>query len=483
MRINSTTPSQYVDITTPRTSSLSTPTNTNTNTTNNTTISSSDEPELIAYNDYTSDLTIARKEILNEYYSQVIAEDKKFDDPAQHIYNKYKNENSEYFRSDLTKDQRNIAFTNEISYLETGDGIYSYQDPFLIELVGYFNNIDDAALNLEFQREQINEQFAQLLEKNNITIPADTKLSFTVDPYSGKVTVSGTDDTKLINSIETVMDEKNGSELFAHIKQTKWGTNSQYSSEKTNKYDAFSMIEYNTGYKLNELEIVDGKFMTEDGTDIMKLYAEGIYARTDIYENKEPVIIEGMSRRLSDLIEADFDTIPDLVLTIDFENGSFHDIGQSKGFGTGETDWIFNKAESLQRDKISKQITEMVKQDNTTASKDTKLTLTINSDSNKVEVSGGDEKFNSLLETLLNAENAKELFIYILLEQWDEDTPMTYDLLEDLLKNSFELMNGESITLKYEDGTLLELPENITKIDWLERLSLLADKQSIDIYA
>jgi len=400
-----------------------------------------------------------------------------------YIYDKYKNENSEYFYSDLTKHERHLAYTNEMSYLETGDANATTLDPFAGKLTGEMSSAEKRALELEFRREKINEQFAQLLEKNNITIPADTKLSFTVDPYSSKVTVSGTDDTKLINSIEAVMDEENGSELFAHIKQTKWETNSQYTSEKINKYNAFTSIKEDTGYKLNELEIVDGKFVTEDGTDIITLFAEGIYARTDIYENKEPVIIEGMSRRLSDLIEADFNTVPDLVLTIDFENGSFHDVGQSKGFGTGETGWIFNKAESLQRDEISKQITEMIKQENTPASKDTKLTLTINSDTNKVDVSGGGEKLNSLLETLLNAENAKELFIYILLEQWDEDTPMTYDLLEDLLKNSFELMNGESITLKYEDGTLLELPENITKIDWLDRLSLLSDKQSIDIYA
>ncbi len=479
MRINSTIPSQYIDITTPRESTLST--STNTNITNNT-ISSSNGPELNAYNDYTSDLTIARKEIQNEYYAQAVAEDKKFADPAQHIYDKYKNENSEYFRSDLTERYRYNAYRNEMSYLETGDENVSGNDIFVYDLIGTFSSTDERALNLEFNREQINEQFAQLLDANNITIPADTKLSFTVDPYSGKVTVSGTDDTQLINSIEAVMDEKNGSELFAHIKQTKWETNSQYTKEKINKYNAFTSIKEDTGYKLNELEIVDGKFVTEDGTDIITLFAEGIYARTDIYENKEPVIIEGMSRRLSDLIEADFDTVPDLVLTIDFENGSFHDVGQSKGFGTGETGWIFNKAESLQRDKISKQITEMIKQENIPASKDTKLTLTINSDTNKVDVSGGGEKLNSLLETLLNAENAKELFIYILLEQWDEDTPMTYDLLEDLLKNSFELMNGESISLKYEDGTLLELPENIAKIDWFNRLSLLSDKQSIDIY-
>ena len=481
MIINSTTPSQYVDITAPKASSILT--STNTNTTNNTTISSSDEPELNAYSDYTSDLSVVSKEIRNEYYAQVVAVDKTFEDPAQHIYDKYKNENSEYFHSDLTEHQRHLAYTNEMSYLETGDANATTQDPFVSKLIGEITSADEKALKLEFQREQINEQFAQLLDANNITIPEDTKLSFTVDPYSSKVTVTGTDDSELIASIENVMDEENGKELYAHIKSSEWGTNTQYTSEKENKYNAFSMIENNTGYKLNELEIVDGKFLTEDGTDIMTLYAEGIYARTDIYDNMEPVIIEGMSERLADLIEADFDTVPDLVLTIDFENGSFHDVGQSKGFGTGETDWIFNKAESLQRDEISKQITEMIKQENNSVTNDTKLTLTINSDTKQVEVSGGDEKLNSLLETLFNKEDAKELFLYIILEQWDEDIPMTYDLLQDLLENSFKLMNGESISLKYEDGTLLELSENTTKIDWLDRLSLLADKQSVDIYA
>jgi hypothetical protein len=185
-----------------------------------------------------------------------------------------------------------------------------------------------------------------------------------------------------------------------------------------------------------------------------------------------------MYNKLEKLAKTGFDSLPDLVLSIDYKNGSFRDVGQSKGFGTGETGWIVDKGASIQREKISQQITKLLEKDNITIPEDTKLTFTLNSDSNKVEVTGTDDtKLSTLLESLLNEDHAKELFLYIFLDQWDKDTEFTYDLLKELLKNGFDLMDDQMISVDYENGSLNEING---QIDWINKIKTSAP--SVDIY-
>ena len=44
--------------------------------------------------------------------------------------------------------------------------------------------------------------------------------------------------------------------------------------------------------------------------------------------------------RLSELAQNGFDSVPDLVLSIDYQNGSFYDVKQSENFGTQKNGWI-----------------------------------------------------------------------------------------------------------------------------------------------
>ena len=46
------------------------------------------------------------------------------------------------------------------------------------------------------------------------------------------------------------------------------------------------------------------------------------------------------SGKLTELAKKGFKNVPDLVLSIDYKNGSFYDLGQSENFGTGKTKWI-----------------------------------------------------------------------------------------------------------------------------------------------
>lgn len=67
-----------------------------------------------------------------------------------------------------------------------------------------------------------------------------------------------------------------------------------------------------------------------------------------------------------------------------------------------------------------------------------------------------DKKLITLLESLLNEDNAKELFLYIILDQVDKDTQLTYNI-EDLVKNGFDLMKWQTLSIDYKNGSLREL--------------------------
>jgi hypothetical protein len=55
---------------------------------------------------------------------------------------------------------------------------------------------------------------------------------------------------------------------------------------------------------------------------------------------KNAMLVGHYGPQLYELAKNGFDSIRDLVLTIDYENGSLYDRGQKQQFGTRKTDWI-----------------------------------------------------------------------------------------------------------------------------------------------
>jgi hypothetical protein len=51
-------------------------------------------------------------------------------------------------------------------------------------------------------------------------------------------------------------------------------------------------------------------------------------------------MISSYGKDLYELAQNGFNSVPDLILSIDYENNSFYDVGQSENFGTGQTQWI-----------------------------------------------------------------------------------------------------------------------------------------------
>ena len=203
----------------------------------------------------------------------------------------------------------------------------------------------ESAEKKAFNRDMVNEQFQQLLNKYGISIPKDSNLRFTIEPYDYKVTVSGLDDKNLSSLIEDVLNTgDNSEELFRHIqysRPTYLGTSEQFSEDKSMKYGIFHNVKELTGYDLRKLENVDGKFLTKDGTDVIELLRIGVMNSKHISEEYKGVAFDSYSADLSEVAKKGFENIEDLDLSIDYKNSSFHDVGQSETYGVGKRDWIY----------------------------------------------------------------------------------------------------------------------------------------------
>ena len=295
---------------------------------------------------------------MREHYLNAAKENNKFANPYDHLDEKYNNPTSPYYIQGLSKEERNAAYTNELFFqrnqsyynqTENTDANYMLlDDPFFKSLGPVSGGIIETAERKAFDREKVNTQFQSLLNKYNVTIPQDTKLSFTIDPNTLKATVSGTDDETLTKSVEDVINTAdNATELFYHISSSVSDDSTQYTPRQYSKFNLTKQIKDVTGYSLKDLEIKDGKFMTPDGIDVAEIYTKKINENPKMSDYFKMMSIGSNVADLKKLAKDGFDSVPDLVLSIDYQNGSFYDVKQSENFGTEKSGWIKDWKESL----------------------------------------------------------------------------------------------------------------------------------------
>ena len=309
-------------------------------------ISSNSEPlkeetVIQARNGYINPEQEKQIKMLKEHYAKMNEENKKFAYPNAHIFDKYNTPSSPYYVQGLTKEERETAYSQEINYAKHGHLLtYGPNDAVLRDEPSRYGDVE-VAEEKAFDREKVNTQFQSLLNKYNISIPQDTKLSFTIDPNTLKATVSGSDDETLTKSVEDVINTAdNAKQLFLHIVSSRSDDSTQYSGASDSKFNLTQNIKDATGYTLKDLEIKDGKFITPDGTDIAQLYAKKINENSKMSEDHKMMIISADTADLKKLAKDGFDSVPDLVLSIDYQNGSFYDVKQSENFGTEKNGWI-----------------------------------------------------------------------------------------------------------------------------------------------
>lgn len=281
---------------------------------------------------------------MREYYLNEVEVNNQFENPYNHIFDKYNNTSSPYYIEGLTKAERDAAYTNEIRFQNQGEKNGNYMladDPIFKSMGSVSGGVIETAERKAYDREKVNSKFQSLLDKYNISIPQDTKLSFTIDPNTLKATVSGTTDSALAKSVEDVINTAdNAKQLFLHIMSSRSDDSTQYNGASGSKFNLTQNIKNVTGYNLKDLEIKDGKFVTEDGTDVFEIYTKKINENPKLSDFTKQMTLGSDGAELAKLAKNGFDSVPDLVLSIDYQNDSFYDVKQSENFGTEKSGWI-----------------------------------------------------------------------------------------------------------------------------------------------
>ncbi len=290
---------------------------------------------IIANNNYTS-LDQAYRAALNEKYSKLVATAKQHSDPADYIYQKYYNQSSSYYESDLSDTERQIAYHYEKNVLETGkvNGI-SMGDSLFRNIQENASTITDSTIT--FNRDMINAQIDNILQKNDITLQSDSSFTYSVDPYSYYITVSGSDST-LSTQIEQALNvDENGKNLYWHIRHctVQDGVNStQTSASGYEKYQMYQQVKDLTGIDISTLTERDGSYYTEDNENILDIVNKAVDTSEEIPTTHKSAISEWISQMVTDVATVGWDNIPDMVLQIDYLNGKLQDKYQDIQYGS-----------------------------------------------------------------------------------------------------------------------------------------------------
>jgi hypothetical protein len=282
--------------------------------------------------------------VLTKHYTEMNKINKNHSNPEKYIRDKYCNKHSSEFRSDMTEEERSIAYRNEMRMLKEGKTIgYAYNDHALRGYDGIYGGyVPETEKENQYSRDVLNRQIDQLLKNNNIRIPDNLNLQFSIDPYDFILKVSGSDDMELIKSIEELLNKgDNSKNLFYHIYQCMHGrdnelANSQLSNDTIKKSSVWWQIMNTTGYDLRKLRNENGTFYTDDGQDIIDIYKNSPLIPKEYLEGT----LENYLPYLRQYSEEGFNNTPDLVLNIGYNSTGLYDIGQDNGYGYGQNGWL-----------------------------------------------------------------------------------------------------------------------------------------------
>lgn len=164
-----------------------------------------------------SKITQEYSNTIRQHYAKEHEENLTYDDPAAHIWDKYKNPDSPDFRSDLSEDERAWAYDQELDLLNGGHHLqmsnpYAFPDgaPTLASAATKAN---------QACREQISQSIQDIFAENDIEAPASFRL--TVDQADYSIHVAGVEDEELAQAMGQALNQGgNGKNLYHHLSLT-----------------------------------------------------------------------------------------------------------------------------------------------------------------------------------------------------------------------------------------------------------------------
>ena len=266
--------------------------------------------------------------ILNDYYRGQVAEAMKFANPKKHIDDKYKNENSPYFRWDMTAAERDVAWQLETQIYYSGRlTIDNFPNNYALRAAG----IDASELTIDNIMGQANQKtrtgiassIQELLGDRGIELPKGTSFRLTVNPYDYRIQVSGLEDSALAQLIEETLNHgENGYNLYYHL----WFSDpvKATSNAATYKTGLFHITKQLTGYDMRELQTGNGHFYLPDGRELWSVLVEA--AGKAGPQQVGDLDLSIYHHTYTYLGMRGWDGAPDATLNIDYIDGQLRDV-------------------------------------------------------------------------------------------------------------------------------------------------------------
>ena len=284
----------------------------------------------------------AFKNALIEKYSKLAEVAKSHSNSENYIERKYYDKTCSWYAGDLTDEERQIAFSYERQMLTTGTikGVKYHDSLFRgIEVNG---DAVDAA-RTAFNRQMVNAQIGNILKSNGIEWSENNQYTFSIDPYSYYISVTGADEDIIQKMGAALNVGDNGKNLYLHIKHcaTQDGANSsQITEDGVLKYQAYHQVLNFTGLELDKLEEKNGTYYTEDGIDIRDIIDTAIDDSKDVPKSHKQQMKDWIRDMIGRLSAKGWNNIKDMVLEIDYIGGSLTDKNQDIFFSPNSTDLI-----------------------------------------------------------------------------------------------------------------------------------------------
>ena len=317
-------------------------------------------PDIKHSNPYECPIRKELEDILHSVFSKRAEESKRSNNPygaRNHAWQRYYDPSARhYVGGTLTSDERRAAFDAERQMIEHGRVFTFYainpmmygrglgpSDPAIER--NYPSNLHlSNALQQLHNRNAVALQMNDLFSRSGISVPVDLRLGFTINSQ-GHLHVTGTDDENLKKRIEDVLNSNgNSRQLYVHIMKSAKQPEGDYIRDIV-PVDSYRMyytdwyISHYTQYTRQDLDIVDGKFLTKDGVDILEHIYEGI-CREFNEGQAIGLLVKDAKQNLEWLARVGPENIPELILTIEYENGNLYDVGHPYGYGPGQTGWM-----------------------------------------------------------------------------------------------------------------------------------------------
>ncbi len=291
--------------------------------------------------------------VINEHYAKVNEENKKFDNPEKHIWDKYHNPKSPYFVKGLTNKEREICQEAETRVLYGLPAPVNSYDPIIQKTFGG-GIMDEKEWNDEV-RSNINDSINQLFEENGIIIPEGVDLRLKVDPYEYKIIASGVDEV-LAEKIEEVLNRgNNGKYLYGHLRQCNPAGNG-FEQPKQYLYDIayqekvvmWHFVNDMTALDMRKLENKDGVIYTPDGQNLWDMVTEQYNEKLKKGEI-DSLPISSLYKTYQIYVKEGWDKEDERGLTIGYKDGSLYDLDTDYGYGPSQREWLDKAKEKHQQ--------------------------------------------------------------------------------------------------------------------------------------